>query len=769
MAERPNIAELFTPVDYDAALIWLRWIVGCSLDYVWTAGGQGQGGTGGSCDNTNDILALLITTLNWAMLSVIAVVATYLIFAALKDTANDGEAGGRSMNPSWTLVMAGIGAILCFPAFNGFNALQIGTMQVAVWSSGLGDSMWRHASTKMASAETVNTAFSSRGEGGWFYSDPASEKALREQIAVGLATRVAGEICRTAIAKGVASMATPEGGITTVSPPPTYASEDDGYTQTVLTYQAGKGLNESSGLCGAVSVTYASKKTTASQSGAGNAAPENVSAQNALADASARFEAAASKAGADALIASIQSEGDALYKTLFPNDGARLRGPSQLAAIETAVKNTIDRAKKAMQDAVSQAPNELKQHATSAMAGNQKNGWLYAILYQRVLVNATTALGKLGSGGVSVQNNKPAEELGKVFGCGGWFQTGCSNELEVFFGQYKKDTLALAELEPAFINAAMNSSTHGVNSVTVGGINAGGSSVLKWLNATLLDFADAEISTLSEWKDPIPQLQATGAKFLTYSSGILAMSAASAIPNPIAQLAGQLGKLAAPLGWFLFGIGFMLAVVVPYMPLLYFFTAAISWFVFVFQAIATAPIWLMQAFYPNQQGGISRTGIGRALMFLLGILLRPALIIVGLMFCMMLMRVGIGFLTVLSSNAFVVLSSSNSGFTGAFGDVALALGGPLIYTSAAVMLVSYCCRLIDGVPDMVMEGLESGFSRVMGGEKQHAETSLGNPTSAVAAGIAVGATRQGALAGTLGKLTDRRQRNDKGKNLAGTR
>lgn len=52
----------------------------------------------GSCDNTNDILAQLIETLNWAMLAVIAVVATYLIFVALLDTANDGEAGGRRMN-----------------------------------------------------------------------------------------------------------------------------------------------------------------------------------------------------------------------------------------------------------------------------------------------------------------------------------------------------------------------------------------------------------------------------------------------------------------------------------------------------------------------------------------------------------------------------------------------------------------------------------------------------------------------------------------------
>ena len=92
MAERPDITELFTPEDYSAGLVFLRRILGCTFDYLWVPGGQAAP-SGGSCDNTNDILAQLVTTLNWAMLAVIAVVATYLIFAALKDTANDGEAG----------------------------------------------------------------------------------------------------------------------------------------------------------------------------------------------------------------------------------------------------------------------------------------------------------------------------------------------------------------------------------------------------------------------------------------------------------------------------------------------------------------------------------------------------------------------------------------------------------------------------------------------------------------------------------------------------
>ncbi|WP_080803939.1 DotA/TraY family protein [Agrobacterium tumefaciens] len=773
MAKPDEIAGLFTPEDYSAGLVFLRRLVGCTFDTVWTAGGSTAPSGGGSCDSTNDILAQLIETMNWAMLAVVAVVSTYLIFASLKDTANDGEAGGRAMNPSWTLVIAGIGAILCFPAFNGFNALQIGTMQVAVWSSGLGDTLWRTAAVKMASANTVNAAFSSKSNDGWFYSDPSTEKALREQIAGGLATRVAGEICRGAISRGVASMATPEGGITTASPPPTFTSADDGYTQTVLTYQAGKGLNDSSGLCGSVTVSYAAeKKVSPSLNLANGLSPENVSAQTELANSAARFQAQAAKAGADALLASIRTEGDNLYKTLFPTQGERLRGQAQLTAIEKAVTNTIDQSKTAMRQALTQAPAEFKQHTNSAMTGNQKNGWFYAVLYQRVLVNATSSLSSLGIGGVEVLSNKPPENLADVFGCGGWFGSRCSNELEVFFSEYRRDTLGLAELEPAFRNAALNSSTHGVNSVTIGNANSGGGAVSRWLNDTMMDLADAEASDGLGWVDPIPQLQATGSKILTYGSGVLAVSGAGAAASalgkhPVVVVLGEMASLISPLGWALVTVGFILAVVVPFMPLVYFFLAALSWLVLAVQTIITAPFWLMQMFYPNRNGSLQGTSIARGLGVLLALLVRPALIIVGLVFCMLLMRVGLDFLNVLALNAFNVLATSNGGLQAGVGNMALALGGFVIYMSLAVMLVSYCCSLIDGVSDYVMEMVENGASRWLGSEKGRSESVLGSPTAAAAAGLTIGSRSRGNLAGTFARLSNTRQDRNRGQ-LGGT-
>lgn len=94
------------------------------------------------------------------------------------------------------------------------------------------------------------------------------------------------------------------------------------------------------------------------------------------------------------------------------------------------------------------------------------------------------------------------------------------------------------------------------------------------------------------------------------------------------------------------------------MPLVYFFLAALSWFILAVSTIITSPFWIMKMFYPNRDGSLSGTSFARALNVLLVLLVRPALIIVGLVFCMILMRVGLDFLNFLAANSFTVLASN---------------------------------------------------------------------------------------------------------------
>nr|WP_235964066.1 hypothetical protein [Brucella pseudintermedia] len=346
-----TVAGLFTPEPNSAALVFLRRLIGCTFDKIWTSGSSNRLDAGGSCNDANDLLSHLIALINWSMLAVIALVATYLIFASLKNTANDGELGGRGSNPGWTMVMASLGAILCFPAFNGFSALQIGTMQVAVWSTGLGDTAWRIAAEKMASSNAVATTFKSMPTKGWIWDDPGSEAEIRHQIAAALYARVQGEICAKALYYGVYNMATT--GDIMINSVLSSESAKDQSASRVLYYQAGTSLNKNAGACGSVTATYYATPISAGKASVTTRWAENITEQAQIAATASELRAKASKAVAAELLTQLQLRATELGNTLFPyqdNGGPaapREYGPKEAETVARAVDDVIAAAKKA--------------------------------------------------------------------------------------------------------------------------------------------------------------------------------------------------------------------------------------------------------------------------------------------------------------------------------------------------------------------------------------------------------------------------------------
>lgn len=757
--EGEDVSGLFEPERNSVALVFLRRLVGCTFEYIWTPAGGGGGSCSGNGD-VYDIIATLIEVFNWAMLAVIAAVATYLFFAALKDTANDGQMGGRSMNPSWTLVMAAIGAILCFPAFNGFSALQMGTMQVAVWSTGLGDNMWRKAAEKMANANAVdrtfNMVFTSEGEDAWmpWNDEEGSEGDLRTKIARGLQQRVAGELCKDGIVAGAQAMAT-TGDTTirsaTVSTP---ATADNARASEMLLYRAGGAFAQSVGLCGSVTVSYVNASPIEDRGG-GDASliPVSSDSEKQIASELRNYSNAASSAVARAIINGIDQRSSALKARLFPASGQRLLGDEQVTAINEAVQGIAQEAKQAGMAALEPALPAIKSLTQQAMARNTENGWMYAVLYQRLLASSTMGLTNLGNSGISVSWTQPTTDLAKAFNCG-WILNACAEQLDVFFRQYKNDIDTIDKLEGAFVAASQGTNSAGTNDQTQRDVAGATGWIARKIAGLLNGMLGVNSVGGDGWVDPIPQMQQSGGQIMAIGGTIAAVGAggsvATSIPGPWAII-GSIVEMVSPIGWLLLTIGFVLAVVIPYMPLIYFFLAAFSWLVLAIQTIISAPLVLMQMFYPNRQGGIGGTSLARMLVLLLGLLLRPALIIIGLVFCMAAMRVGMDFLNVLTRNALSVLTYSGSGGFGlSVSTLAMAVGGFFIYVSMAFVLVSTCCSLIDGVAEFVMDMVENGMGRLVASEaRQRTEGALGNPGAAVATGALLSA--RGHLAGTASR------------------
>jgi conjugal transfer/type IV secretion protein DotA/TraY len=529
-----------------------------------------------------------------------------------------------------------------------------------------------------------------------------------------------------------------------------------------------------------VTATYSIEKSAPNAQGNGNADPSNLAIQNQISDTISKYAARTGKAGADAILTSLDTEAQKLTDVLFPADGLRKRGPAEVDAIGQSISAVVAAAKQAINTQFQQSEPELRQITAQAMSSSNRNGWFYAVLYQRILVNATSARDGIRKG-ISVSASPASRDLA-AWGCvvsGSWavWKTTCSNELEVFFKQYASDVANLDQMSGTFLNSANRDSGLGANSSEIAAIRGAGMGwgrLTDWILGMMGQNNEGNSLNGEGWADPIPQLQTTGGAMLAAGGtlvtaakgGEIAAESAVGKANILAFIGGKMLEMLGPLGWLLVAIGFLLAVVVPYMPLIYFFLAALSWLILAVQTIITAPFWLMQMFYPNRDGSLQGTSIARALMVLLALLMRPALIIIGLIFCMLLMRVGLDFLNILTRNAYAAMAYAGPiSAGGQLGNIALAIGGFMIYASAAVALVSICCGLIDGVGDAVMDGVDAGMSRVLGSQAQRGEGMLGNPAAAAAAQIAIGG--RGSLAGTGNQVSRLRQQRES-KQLSGT-
>ncbi len=289
---------------------------------------------------------------------------------------------------------------------------------------------------------------------------------------------------------------------------------------------------------------------------------------------------------------------------------------------------------------------------------------------------------------------------------------------------------------------------------------------------TLLTFTfGAAIKTISDPSiNPIVALANMGS---TYVNGTMtmwiAMAAASAgasiTPNALGMLAVVMPPIMLWLGVML-TIGCLTAYYVPFVPYLLFTFGALSWFIVVIEAMVAAPIVALGITHPEGHEAFGKAE--QATLLLLNVFLRPALMIFGLIFGIILSYVGLwlmnaGFQRILDG----IQGMSNTGGSMVGGEagatatdavasgVASAAGGPsavltaggraqtpynqwtglffyffslLVYTSLYISIVQQAFSLIHYLPDKVLRWMgggdtigESVASKGMGEVKQGVE------------------------------------------------
>ena len=673
--------EIFTPVQDDLALVNLRKLLGCVVDGVWTAA---------TCADDRP-LTVALGYFNVGCLIVSTILACYLLYSMVADTANDGQAFGRGSSAKYTLLRVMTGAILSLPIKSGLSLVQILVVQLAVWGSGFGDTLW----TRVAGTQLT-------GMYGTLASPTLStgDFALRGNLAKVLEGRLYGHVCAQALMKYAANVS----GRDNAASIQTRTSQNNGLlgmsTSQATTYyfaDTNGYFRRSNNLCGAVVYEY--EKVTINQTNSDDAATTATLISLAQQQSQRAFQAAiGSIDGSVSGIASMISSGSR-------DDDA----------IKERIEQAIDAAYNSVSQSLTQSNNEqLNQALRNYLSNSTANGWLSAAMWQRSmsLVQAKLLASSSGPSG-AIRLVPPANITSYIPALGQSAYASLIAEAQRNLLYVKTFSGYIAEQgSGSVVKVTSDSSTAQANP------DAMFARTLSKIYTRVLGVISRPEST--SWKDPVLEVQeigqgiadlglystggAVGASFGDWALGAFGIDEDNGIRSGARQLSGFLYLLAA----ILFAAAFMLMGLVPFVVIVHFLMATFNWFLVVAEAMIAVPIWLLTKFMPARSDSFVGNS-GQGYMFFLGILLRPPLVVIGLLVTLLLMRVGIDITNIFFRGALAMIAPD-----GTIAYVMVGTAGLFVYAVVLFSIVMLSAGQISALPETVLSWIGGQIERRSG-------------------------------------------------------
>lgn len=242
-----------------------------------------------------------------------------------------------------------------------------------------------------------------------------------------------------------------------------------------------------------------------------------------------------------------------------------------------------------------------------------------------------------------------------------------------------------------------------------------------WLSASLIWMLGG--NQLRQMKDnpeldPMVRMTSAGHDMVTRSLvfagagaalGIGGAIAASA-PDPRVQFAGEAAGAIAGILFVFAGIaitaGVFLAYILPIIPFVYFSFAVIGWVLEIFEAVIAMPLWALAHLRIEGDGMPGQAAIS-GYQLLLMILIRPTLIVFGLIGGYVIFGAAMFFFVTLFNSATAITQSDIAGNSiGAIGVFVYTI----IFTFLAYNIALMCFKMIDDVPKGMLRWIGAGVS-----------------------------------------------------------
>lgn len=739
-----SVSEIFVPVDGDYAVSILERIFGSTVSSLIGSSDPVAG---------KAILTTVIGTFNVAVLFFATVVAAYLMYQLFLDTARDGEAGGRETNLAVTTLRAAGGAALLLPVSSGFSVIQILVLQLLLWGSGLGDYVWKEVATQMTTSATYTAS----------NTNNADTFMTAKKMSSVLATRTAGFLCRLHMNKISNTLGTGE-PVAPVGPETvkTYVRGDDGkfYDGSVVWYfSSGDAYSSRNELCGSVKLVGSPMPTTSTVD------TSVYESTKTFAEDLTNLTNSTVRGKAITAVQNLDITAQAIAQSIFAGERNTAKIQADIAkAVADQTMNYITGVDNAV--FVSAEASGMNQLKTSFLEATTDNGWMFAATWQRALAAYVTKLNNARNQ-LSFINSTEMDPKAAATSFLGWI-SGYNNTEERLFASADADFGYFQTFEGAFLEAGEPNASEKTTLEKVAANNQERSSMatMQWMYSVMFSHAKAGGSDAdqNQWNDPLIEIQelgqtailaagvtivvAAGTDLVGTGLGLASLASGSFLTAAGGFAMSYTAEVIGYLGYGLMVLGMILAIMLPFLPFVYFLSGAIGWVIMAIEAVIAAPLWILLTFAPHKSGDIIGTN-KQGLLLMIGVFFRPVLMILGLLACFLVMRVGLDFINIMFSGIYMIIAPDFD-LTNMF----LGFGLLVMYVLTLIALVTNCCAIITGLGDAVMEFIGVRVS-ILGANAiaSQVEGALNPVGRGAQAGIGMGENSTAGLQKRLGSAT----------------
>lgn len=677
---------------------------------------------------TDSPLTAVISVFNTALLFVAGLLMAYTIVSGAMSTAHDGEVLGKKWSTMWVPIRTALGVGAIMPVVGGgWCVAQVIVIWLAMQGAQIANLTW--------------SAFVGDGQSlmaGAVYLPPSNQPQLRQAMSEMLVNNVCVEAHRSEFDETSASandiMEAKSYEVFDKSgsrPLMTGGSARDGIppqrtgTTEIVRYEYG--YPDDGDNCGAVEMRDIVRNSDVASGGQG---------ETGLGGELFNIDTISLGVGEArrAAFQDIQKDLNVLAKEIVAG-----------TADSSKVQSEMDRLLSDYSQSTGDAAHSAWERAVNKdmLAAMKADGWAMAgAFYMMIAKSQDSITAQLSKVPVSNSSGR---------------QTGVGKVWNYIVGEDHGDSVVAAmRRTDEMLADAKVASAGGVSSIgDAKAEGAGGweNKMLGWfMGEQAFSFGDDASSMRDVNQNPIVMAQGLGNKMVTWAgAALLGATAAAFLTGPATPGGWSLiGPVLSALVGVLMVPGAILSTYLPMMPYILWIGAMLGWGILLVEAVIAAPLWAVAHIAPDGDGVAGRGGTGY--MLVLSLVLRPALMVIGLVAAMVLLK-PIGFL--INSTFVGAFAMTDQGFS--IATLVRLIAGCIIYCVLMIMMVQRTFSLIHVIPDRLMRWIGGGGDNAIGEHAQAAGEGLTKAAAGVGATMAVS---QGAQQGVQALAAHKRAKLD---------